>query len=56
MVKFIVTKFDGFTFYTGESGDETGAIGFSYVKEEDDASSPTFLFLDLGLEKTKMWG
>ena len=55
MVKFIVTKFDKFSFYTGESEDATGSIGFCYQKEEDDDLTKTFLFIDAGLEKAKMW-
>ena len=42
-MKFVVGKFDDFTFYAGESGDEAGAIAFSYQKEEDDD-------LDLGAD------
>lgn len=55
MVKLVVSKFDGFSFYTGESEDATGAIGFCYQKEEDDDLTKTFLFIDAGLEKSKMW-
>ena len=49
-VKFVVTKFDKFSFYAGESGDDAGAIGFKYQKEEDDDLTSTFLFL---IEGTK---
>ena len=44
-VKFVVGKFDSFTFYAGQSGDDAGAIAFQYQKEEDDDLTPTFLFL-----------
>jgi hypothetical protein len=54
LVKLIVGKFDGFSFYTGESEDATGSIGFCYQKEEDDDLTKTFLFIDAGLEKAKM--
>ena len=35
MVKFVVGKFGEFTFYTGENGDATGSLAFSYMNEED---------------------
>jgi len=50
-VKFVVTNFDSFTFYAGESGDDAGAIAFSYQKEEDDDLTPTFLFLTEGTKE-----
>ena len=43
-------KFDSFTFYAGESGDDAGAIAFSIQKDEDDPLTSTFMFL---LEGTK---
>lgn len=48
-IKFVVGKFDSFTFYTGESEDATGAIAFSYQMEEDYYDTPTFLFMLDGL-------
>lgn len=48
-VKFVVSKFDTFTFYTGANGDATGSIAFSYQKDEDNYYTKTFLFLNQGL-------
>jgi hypothetical protein len=45
-VKFVVGKFDAFTFYTGAKGDATGSLAYSYAKEEDDYQTKTFCFLN----------
>lgn len=50
-MKFLVGKFKDLTIYTGESGDDSGAIGFQYQKEEDDDLTQTFLFMMHGLEE-----
>ena len=46
-VKFVVSKFDQFTFYTGASGDKTAQIAHCYQKEEDDLLTKTFSFLNV---------
>ena len=51
----MVTKFDSFTIFAGESGDDAGAIGFKYRKEEDDESTSTFLFLVEGVKEEEIW-
>jgi hypothetical protein len=48
-VKFIVKDFKEFTFYTGEDGDATGSVAFSYTSEKDKYPIKRFLFLTPGL-------
>ena len=51
MVKFILSKFDEFTFYCPESYDMDNIIILSYYKGED--VSPTFLYFMDGLKECK---
>jgi NAD(P)H-flavin reductase len=48
MVKFIVSNFDEFSFYTPESYDMDNSIILSYFKEGED--TPTFLYFMDGLK------
>ena len=51
MVKFILKKFDDFSFYTPSNYDVENTIIMSYYKEE--AETPTFLYFMDGLKATK---
>ena len=53
-VKFVVSSFDKFTFYTGSSGDKTGHIAHCYQKDEDDLLTKTFSFLNVALSEEKV--
>lgn len=51
-VKFVLSKFDEFTFYTPESYDTENSIILSYYKNEED-ETPHFLILVDGLKGIK---
>jgi hypothetical protein len=52
LVKFILSKFDEFQIYTGQSGNWEGSLGFSYTKNQED-EGPTFLFFKDCLKEVK---
>ena len=54
LVKFILSKFDEFQIYTGQSYNMEGALAFSYQKEQED-SGPTFLYFRDILKEEKFW-
>lgn len=43
LVKLIISRFDEFQIYTGQSFNMEGALAFSYQKEQED-SGPTFMY------------
>jgi|TARA_B110001450_G_C17523199_1_gene441475 hypothetical protein len=50
-VKHVVGKFDSFTFYAGESGDDAGSMAFQYQKDEDGPLVSSFLFIIAGTKE-----
>ncbi len=51
-IKFVVTKFDDFTFYTGSKESLEGSIVFSYW-ENDSGPGPVFYFFKDALKEVK---
>jgi hypothetical protein len=52
LTKLIVSKFDEFQIYTGQSYNMEGALAFSYQKEQED-TGPTFLYFKDVLKEEK---
>lgn len=52
MVKFILSRFNDFTFYTASDYDNENIIILSYYKQDSDPA-PTFLYFMDGLKRTK---
>jgi len=52
-IKFVVSKFNDFTFYTGSSESLDGSIAFSFWEDES-ASGPVFYFFKDGLKEQKL--
>ena len=50
-VKYVVGAFNKFTFYAGENGDKTGALGFSECKDSDAFQTCTFYFFNIALKE-----
>ena len=50
-VKFVVSKINNFTFYSGDmvSPDDTRQIAYCYSKDEDDYLTKTFMFFNVAL-------
>ena len=53
MVKFIISKYDEFQFFTGPSFDMDAGMAFAYQKEQDD-EGPTFLFFLDNMSEMKL--
>tara|TARA_B110001450_G_C17540080_1_gene448257 strand:- start:157 stop:420 length:264 start_codon:yes stop_codon:yes gene_type:complete len=53
-VKYVVGAFNKFTFYTGENGDKTAALGFSEQRDSDAFGVTTFYFMNVALNKEKI--
>jgi hypothetical protein len=52
LTKLIVSRFDEFQIYTGQSYNMEGALAFSYQKEQED-DGPTFLYFKDVLREEK---
>lgn len=51
-IKFVVSKFDEFTFYTGSSENMDGALIFSFWEDET-AAGPVFYYIKDGYKEVK---